>query len=103
MACAMRPGGHTVCAPGPVGSVAETHHPAAALVATPGRGHAGSRHILLVAAVLRGADRDRRADRATLMDAFLVRTLLLLSTVALLSRWNWYPSTHGTPVQATPD
>ena len=30
-----------------------------------------------------------------LMDAFLVRTLLVPSTVALLGRWNWWPSTHG--------
>ena len=27
-----------------------------------------------------------------LMDAFLVRTLLVPSTVALLGRWNWWPS-----------
>lgn len=38
-----------------------------------------------------------------LMDAFLVRTLLVPSTVALLGRWNWWPSTHGKPVDATPD
>jgi len=31
-----------------------------------------------------------------LMDAFLVRTLLVPSTVALLGRWNWWPSAHGT-------
>ncbi len=30
-----------------------------------------------------------------LMDAFLVRTLLVPSTVALLGRWNWWPSSHG--------
>jgi len=30
-----------------------------------------------------------------LMDAFLVRTLLVPSTVALLGRWNWWPSVHG--------
>jgi RND superfamily putative drug exporter len=35
-----------------------------------------------------------------LMDAFLVRTLLVPATVALLGRWNWWPSTHGTPSQA---
>ena len=35
-----------------------------------------------------------------LMDAFLVRTLLVPSTVALLGRWNWWPSNHGTPSQA---
>jgi len=35
-----------------------------------------------------------------LIDAFLVRTLLVPSTVALLGRWNWWPSTHGTPAQA---
>jgi len=35
-----------------------------------------------------------------LMDAFLVRTLLVPATVALLGRWNWWPSHHGTPSQA---
>jgi uncharacterized membrane protein YdfJ with MMPL/SSD domain len=38
-----------------------------------------------------------------LMDAFLVRTLLVPSTVALLGRWNWWPCTYGTPVEVTPD
>ena len=38
-----------------------------------------------------------------LMDAFLVRTLLVPATVALLGRWNWWPSSHGTPNQAAPD
>jgi uncharacterized membrane protein YdfJ with MMPL/SSD domain len=33
------------------------------------------------------------------MDAFLVRTLLVPATVALLGRWNWWPSSHGTPSQ----
>jgi putative drug exporter of the RND superfamily len=37
-----------------------------------------------------------------LMDAFLVRTLLVPSTVALLSRWNWWPSRHGKTVEVTP-
>jgi putative drug exporter of the RND superfamily len=32
-----------------------------------------------------------------LMDAFGVRTLLVPSTVALLGRWNWWPSRHGVP------
>ena len=32
-----------------------------------------------------------------LMDAFLVRTLLVPSTVTLLGRWNWWPSGHGAP------
>jgi RND superfamily putative drug exporter len=32
-----------------------------------------------------------------LMDAFLVRTLLVPSTVVLLGRWNWWPSSHGGP------
>ncbi len=31
-----------------------------------------------------------------LMDTFLVRTLLVPSTVVLLGRWNWWPSKHGT-------
>jgi RND superfamily putative drug exporter len=38
-----------------------------------------------------------------LMDAFLVRTLLVPATVALLGRWNWWPSSHGTPGQAAPE
>jgi putative drug exporter of the RND superfamily len=38
-----------------------------------------------------------------LMDAFLVRTLLVPSTVALLGRWNWWPSTHGTPARPAPE
>jgi uncharacterized membrane protein YdfJ with MMPL/SSD domain len=29
------------------------------------------------------------------MDAFAVRTLLVPATVALLGRWNWWPSAHG--------
>jgi putative drug exporter of the RND superfamily len=34
-----------------------------------------------------------------LMDTFLVRTLLVPSTVALLGRWNWWPSRlHDAPV-----
>jgi RND superfamily putative drug exporter len=37
-----------------------------------------------------------------LMDAFLVRTLLVPATVALLGRWNWWPSSHGAPSQAAP-
>jgi RND superfamily putative drug exporter len=32
-----------------------------------------------------------------LMDAFLVRTLLVPATVVLLGRWNWWPSGHGRP------
>jgi uncharacterized membrane protein YdfJ with MMPL/SSD domain len=35
-----------------------------------------------------------------LMDAFLVRTLLVPSTVALLGRWNWWPSDYGSPAAA---
>jgi putative drug exporter of the RND superfamily len=38
-----------------------------------------------------------------LMDAFLVRTLLVPSTVALLGRWNWWPSRHGGPAHVIPD
>jgi RND superfamily putative drug exporter len=38
-----------------------------------------------------------------LMDAFLVRTLLVPATVALLGRWNWWPSRHGAPSQADPE
>jgi uncharacterized membrane protein YdfJ with MMPL/SSD domain len=30
-----------------------------------------------------------------LMDTFLVRTLLVPSTVRLLGRWNWWPSRMG--------
>jgi len=35
-----------------------------------------------------------------LMDAFLVRTLLVPSAVALLGRWNWWPSGYGSPAVA---
>jgi putative drug exporter of the RND superfamily len=38
-----------------------------------------------------------------LMDAFLVRTLLVPATVALLGRWNWWPSRHGAPSHADPE
>jgi RND superfamily putative drug exporter len=38
-----------------------------------------------------------------LMDAFLVRALLIPATVALLGRWNWWPSIHGTPGQPAPE
>jgi RND superfamily putative drug exporter len=38
-----------------------------------------------------------------LMDAFLVRTLLVPATVALLGRWNWWPSRQGAPSQAAPE
>ena len=31
------------------------------------------------------------------MDTFLVRTLLVPSTVVLLGRWNWWPSKLSRP------
>jgi RND superfamily putative drug exporter len=31
-----------------------------------------------------------------LLDVFGVRTVLVPSTVALLGRWNWWPSAHAT-------
>jgi RND superfamily putative drug exporter len=40
-----------------------------------------------------------------LMDTFLVRTLLVPSTVVLLGRWNWWPSKMSRPgatLQAVP-
>lgn len=37
-----------------------------------------------------------------LMDAFLVRTLLVPSTVLLLGRWNWWPSRMSRPSAAVP-
>ena len=39
-----------------------------------------------------------------LMDAFLVRTLLVPSTVALFGRWNWWPSPQPamTPARSRP-
>ena len=38
-----------------------------------------------------------------LMDTFLVRTLLVPSTVVLLGRWNWWPSKMSRmPVPAGP-
>jgi RND superfamily putative drug exporter len=36
-----------------------------------------------------------------LMDTFLVRTLLVPSTVVLLGRWNWWPSRMSRPEPAT--
>ena len=30
-----------------------------------------------------------------LMDTFLVRTLIVPSTVAILGRWNWWPASLG--------
>jgi len=46
-----------------------------------------------------GAYRDILASLAIgiLMDAFLVRTLLVPAAVALLGRWNWWPASHGIP------
>jgi putative drug exporter of the RND superfamily len=38
-----------------------------------------------------------------LMDAFLVRTLLVPSTVALLGRWNWWPSAQGRRADVVAD
>ena len=38
-----------------------------------------------------------------LMDAFVVRTPLVPAAVALLGRWNWWPSRHGTLSQAAPE
>jgi RND superfamily putative drug exporter len=35
-----------------------------------------------------------------LMDTFLVRTLLVPSTVALLGRWNWWPATLGRDAES---
>ncbi|HEV2402871.1 MAG TPA: MMPL family transporter [Candidatus Saccharimonadales bacterium] len=35
-----------------------------------------------------------------LMDTFLVRTLLVPSVVALLGHWNWWPTKHGSWVEA---
>lgn len=37
-----------------------------------------------------------------LMDTFLVRTLLVPSTVVLLGRWNWWPSRMGRVPAADP-
>lgn len=34
-----------------------------------------------------------------LMDTFLVRTILIPSTVVLLGKWNWWPSKHGSWVE----
>ncbi len=35
-----------------------------------------------------------------LMDTFLVRTLFVPATVVLLGKWNWWPSKHGSWVEA---
>jgi uncharacterized membrane protein YdfJ with MMPL/SSD domain len=34
------------------------------------------------------------------MDTFLVRTLLVPSTVVLLGRWNWWPSRVAAPADS---
>lgn len=34
-----------------------------------------------------------------LLDTFLVRTLIVPSVVAILGKWNWWPSKHGTWVE----
>jgi RND superfamily putative drug exporter len=36
------------------------------------------------------------------MDTFLVRTLLVPSTVLLLGRWNWWPSRMGRKSDDSP-
>ncbi len=36
-----------------------------------------------------------------LMDTFLVRTLLVPSTVVILGRWNWWPSSKGRTQPST--
>jgi putative drug exporter of the RND superfamily len=36
------------------------------------------------------------------MDTFLVRTLLVPSTVLLLGRWNWWPSRMGAATDDGP-
>ena len=52
---------------------------------------------------------DRRSGLAIgiLMDTFLVRTLLVPATVALLGRWNWWPAAMSRvspdPVQRSED
>jgi uncharacterized membrane protein YdfJ with MMPL/SSD domain len=38
-----------------------------------------------------------------LMDTFLVRPLLVPSTVVLLGRWNWWPSRMSRPGTGGPD
>jgi RND superfamily putative drug exporter len=38
-----------------------------------------------------------------LMDTFLVRTLLVPSTVVLLGKWNWWPSKISVAPEAAPD
>jgi RND superfamily putative drug exporter len=50
-----------------------------------GRGSGGSMVIDVATGIALGI----------LMDTFLVRTLLVPSTVALLGRWNWWPSRLG--------
>jgi putative drug exporter of the RND superfamily len=52
-----------------------------------------------------GVYRDVLASLALgiLMDAFLVRTLLVPSTVALLGRWNWWPSAYASRAELSLD
>ena len=37
------------------------------------------------------------------MDTFLVRTLLVPATVALLGRWNWWPSAMSRVSPVSPE
>lgn len=59
-----------------------------------------------VLAVVAGGDSSQVREIGTglalgiLMDTFLVRTLLVPSTVVLLGRWNWWPTKHGSWVEA---
>jgi RND superfamily putative drug exporter len=61
----------------------------------------GTFSVFAIVGAQQGSDqfRDVGAGLAlgVLMDTFLVRTLLVPSTVVLLGRWNWWPSRMGRP------
>jgi putative drug exporter of the RND superfamily len=61
----------------------------------------GTFSVFAIVGAQQGSDQFRDVGAAlalgVLMDTFLVRTLLVPSTVVLLGRWNWWPSRLGRP------
>jgi len=58
------------------------------VLAVVGSGSGGSDQLVVIGVAL---------SAGILMDSFLVRTLLVPSVVALLGRWNWWPSSMSRP------
>lgn len=58
------------------------------VLAVVGSGSGGSNQLVVIGVAL---------SAGILMDSFIVRTLLVPSVVALLGRWNWWPSSLSRP------